>query len=534
MSKLLEIFGKGISINTADLIWHWLNTLVSANGPDSTPSTGELQTVIELLGQMELEKARETLRFYQFENPDCIFGKMADVAGLFHEHKIPQALEILTDAYRSKPNNTMVLYAIGYCHERLGDHEQAIAFYQDCLKFKNHLQLPRQRLAAIFFRQGRLDRVIDEYQRLVAEYPNDVSSQVILGYLLAADHQWHLAADSFNMAILSHPDNFSDPSEPEEAELVEQGNYDYALERVQWLMDQMGEMPDLHVRMADIYKAAGDGSTAQVHLERALQLQPDYLEAAIKLGTHHLRQGRYVTAAAQFNRAVEINDEIVDAYAGLAAAQELSGDSDAAYGTLSLASAIQQNTVLLFAETASLNLLAILRHTGEDCDYKSGSGQLLKRVLDAHRKKILHKPDSADGQYKYGILMLAAGDREQARVAFEKALQINPTHYRARTKLTMCLFEMDQKRRAINNLTTLDSLERESLNLHYQTALLYCDRRKFADALGTLNNHVQERIAGAEVVVNIEVVLENLGLMDRAVASWERLTELATGTLSQS
>ena len=49
--------------------------------------------------------------------------------------------------------------------------------------------------------------------------------------------------------------------------------------------------------------------------------------------------------------------------------------------------------------------------------------------------------------------MMVAGKLAEAAQAFEQALAINPTHYRSRTKLAMCLEESSQKDRAIQILT---------------------------------------------------------------------------------
>ena len=532
MSKLLEIFGRAVTVDTADLIWHWFDVMKRNGAENTTGRANELDEVIELLGERKLDEAREKLNFYLFENPDCPMGRIAAAAICLHRNAIEEAVEQLQSVYMRQPSNTMALYTLGYCYERLGKEAEALEFYQDCIKFKSHLQLPRQRMAAIYFKNGRLDNTIAEYEALTAEHPEDIASMVLLGYLYIANHRYEDAISTFNMAIVSHPDNFHDDVQQDELnELVDSGQYDRAIDNVQWLMNTVGEMPDLYVKMADIYSRVGHVADAIASYENAIRMQPNYLEATIKLGTHHLRSRRAALAAEQFNRAVEINDDIVDAYIGLARAQLLADEVDNALSTLYLAAAIQDNSTLLFSETAILHLQTTLQDESEPAG-EGGAAIEIADVIKAHESQMANTPESADIHYKYGILMLIAGEMGRAVESFERALEINPTHHRARTKLVLCLHETDRQALATDILIKSEAISLDILELHYKTAILYCDRPKFAEALAHLRSTMKNNFTEPDAVVNVEVVLENLGLIDRAVATWDRLTETAHNAIS--
>jgi len=532
MSKLLEIFGRAITVDTADLIWHWFDVMKTDGPEKESIRSGELDEVIDLLGDRKPDEAREKLNFYLFENPDCPMGRIAAAAICLRQNAVEEAVEQLQSVYLRQPSNTMALYTLGYCYERLGKEAEAIEFYQDCIKFKSHLQLPRQRMAAIYFKNMRLDNTIAEYEALTAEHPEDIASMVLLGYLFIANHQHEDAISTFNMAIVSHPDNFHDDMQQDEVnELVDSGQYDRAIDNVQWLMNSVGEMPELYVRMADIYSRVGRVADAISNYENALRMQPNYLEATIKLGTHYLRSRRPALAAEQFNRAVEINDDIVDAYIGLATAQLLGDEVDNALSTLSLAAAIQQNSTLLFSETATLHLQTSLQDESEAAE-EGGPVIEIADVVKAHERQMANTPESADIHYKYAILMLITGDIGKAAQSFERALEINPTHHRARTKLVLCLHETDRQSLAMDILTRSEAIGHDMLELHYKTAILYCDRKRFAEALAHLQNTMKNNFTEPDAIVNVEVVLENLGLIDRDVATWDRLTETARHAIS--
>ena len=54
MSKLLEILGKAITVNTADLIWHWLGAIQGGEREESyLDQCDEFEEIVELLGNIE-------------------------------------------------------------------------------------------------------------------------------------------------------------------------------------------------------------------------------------------------------------------------------------------------------------------------------------------------------------------------------------------------------------------------------------------------------------------------------------------------
>jgi tetratricopeptide (TPR) repeat protein len=530
MSRLLEILGRAITVDTSDLIWHWLDEVKPPKDDSESPQYQQLNEIVELVGDMKTDAAVGQLRLYLFENPSCTRGRLASAAIALHKNQLNEAVEELNSVYLRQPNNTMALYALGHCYERLGKESQAIEFYQDCLKFKNYLQLPGQRLAAIYFKNGQLEKTIQEYELLKGEYPGDISTLVTLGHLYIANAEYTKAAQTFNTAILIHPDNFHTEDYFLD-QLIADGQLHEALEQLEDLSQEQAEGADLIMKRADVLSMLGATTEAVSQYEEAVRICPDFLEATIKLGTQYLLLQQEQPAAQQFNRAVEINDKIVDSYIGLAIAQKLAGNVSDSLATLSLAAAIQPNSSLLFAETAALQFKA---GSGRNLLFSNAddSINLIDAVIAAHQQQISHRPQNPDLHYRLGILMMSVGRITDALKSFRVALEINPTYTRARSKLAMCLFETGQKALALEQLIAPEYLEKDTLELHYKIALLYCDKVKFASSLMNLDRLLENNFTCPDAAVNISIVLQNLGLLDRVAAMWDNLSDTANQAMN--
>jgi tetratricopeptide (TPR) repeat protein len=526
---LLEILGRAITVDTADLIWHWFGVVQVLKDDGESVQYQRLDKIIGLMGDKKMEAAEEQLRLYLFENPSCTRGRLAAAAICIEKNRLQSAIEELNSVYLREPNNTMALYALGHCYERLGKESEAVEFYQDCLKFKNHLQLPRQRLAAIYFKNGQLEKTVEEYELLKSEYPDDISTLVTLGHLYIATGRYTKAIETFNTAILIHPDNFHTEAD-DINQLIRDGQLDEAMEQLEDLLEEQPERADLIMKRADVLSMLGATTESVCQYEEAIRICPDFLEATIKLGTQYLQMRADHLAAQQFNRAVEINDQIVDAYIGLTIAQKLAGNVSDALGTLSLAAAIQPNSSLLLAETAALQFKE--GFSGNPSSHNGDSAtKLIEAVIGVHRRQISHRSQNPELHYRLGVLMMSIGKMNDALKAFQTALEINPTYTRARSKLAVCLFETGQKQAAMEQLIGPECLDKDTLELHYKVALLYWDRIKFASSLINLERLLENNFACVDATVNISVVLQNLGLLDRAAAMWDNLSDTANRTM---
>lgn len=528
MSRLLAILGEGIKVDTAELIWHWIDIVKSKYVADKPQAGALIKRIINHVKNKKTDKAESELSEYILSNPDCFLGRLAQAAIHLSEGRINEAIGELEYVYTRQPGNTIALYALGHCYERTGDESRAVEFYQDCLKFKGYLQLPRQRLAAIYFKNGQLEKAIQEYEMLRTDSPDNISILITAGYLYIAAERYGEAVETFNTAILVHPDNFN--SEDDRIErLIAVGQLEDAAQQLEFLMQEQPDRAELLIRYGDVLSMLGSDAEAIDKYEEALCLEPNFLEATIKLGTQYLQVGDDISAAKQFNKALEINDQVIEAYIGLTIAQILKGNNAEAMETLSLAATIIPNSSLLFAQTAVLQLKSGIKE--KSLFLIENPTNLLNEVIETHKHQITQHSQDPELHFRLGILLTSSGRLDEAVKEFNCALEINPTFSRARNYLVLCLFETGHKDISLNMLRQNLILTCDMLELHYKIALLYCDKIKFASSMLNFENFLDKNLADSNVSVNVSVVLQNLGLLDRSTMMWENLFDTAQKTL---
>ncbi|MDD5135075.1 MAG: tetratricopeptide repeat protein, partial [Phycisphaerae bacterium] len=304
-----------------------------------------------------------------------------------------------------------------------------------------------------------------------------------------------------------------------------------AIEHINDLLEHQPGSAELHLQLGDIMAQHGDVPEAIVQYEKAIRLQPNMLQGFVKLGSLHLTGGNLSIAAELFNKAAAINDEIVDAYYGLALAQQKTSDSTAAYGTLMLGATIQQNSCILFAEAARLRYCAA--GAGETSDNRQNQNSF-KIMFENLRQQCGLNPDNQSLLYALGLLYMKIGMYDEAAECFRPLAAKNTTHYRALSRLAFCYVEKEDKSKALSCLDAEKRISDELLKLHYKTSLLYCNRSNFIEALKTTKQRLAENFESSSALNTLNEVLQNMGLIDRAFAGWNVISDIVNYAASGS
>jgi tetratricopeptide (TPR) repeat protein len=149
-------------------------------------------------------------------------------------------------------------------------------------------------------------------------------------------------------------------------------------------------------------------------IDQVLKQDPQNATAYLMFGMNFKEQGDTVLAINSFQKAVEFDSDMIDAWVNLGQLYEAMDDP--------LAARYFDNAV----RVAPNNIYAL--HA--KADYHSNQDQL-EEAIDAYRKIVRADPQYVDAYFNSGLIYLDMDSVQQASKQFDLALKVSPTHIQA-------------------------------------------------------------------------------------------------------
>jgi tetratricopeptide (TPR) repeat protein len=274
-----------------------------------------------------------------------------------------------------------------------------------------------------------------------------------------------------------------------------------------------------------------------------LEIQPNYLEANVKLGTHNLINGRWEEAAEAFHRSTEISDRLLANYLGMGVAHGACGRRQDAVNSFELAAAVEPNSTLLLSEMARLQLKAAVAQEFDKtfkpdadvpvADVDFDNDDLIHKQIERHAQQVEFQGGHADLRYRYGVLLRSQGRLGEAMEQFAKAVEINPAYTQAIIKLGVTQQDLGLVDQAIETFKRALEIKPQFVDLHYRLGLLYTDRRQFDQAVAEMEIAAAGKQDNEQIRAGLALSLQNMGLMDRAAATWRSLWKIPVARASR-
>jgi tetratricopeptide (TPR) repeat protein len=303
------------------------------------------------------------------------------------------------------PNSFLAHNNLGNVFFRNGRMDEAIGQYQKALVIQPRYALALNNLGNVFLRNGRVDEAIEQYQKALAIQPGDADTHDNLGKALLKKGQVDEAIVHFQQALAIQPDDGATHDYLGNG-LLKKGQVDEALVHFQKALALQPDNADFHNNFGNALLGKGKLDEAITHYQKALEIRPVSAEFHNNLGTVLLWKGQVDEAMVHFQKAVEIQPDYAKAHEGLG---------------------------MVFFQKAQVDEAIV--HFQE--------------VLKIH-------PDFAEANHNLGAAFLQKGQMNEAIAYYQKAVQLEPLNAEFQSNLGYALFLRGEVREAI---------------AHYQTSL---------------------------------------------------------------
>ena len=126
------------------------------------------------------------------------------------------------------------------------------------------------------------------------------------------------------------------------------------------------ELPGLHLELGQVYANSAQWPKAETEFRAEAKLQPGSAEAAYRLGTAVLQQGRAHDALPELKRSNDLKPDMPETLYCLGKAASLDGDTDAAQPAWSKVVELEKTTSL--AAQAHFGLAGLYRKQGKTAE----------------------------------------------------------------------------------------------------------------------------------------------------------------------
>jgi serine/threonine-protein kinase len=302
---------------------------------------------------------------------------------------VPEAEQVLRQAAVARPEQVVVLDAIGKVLERQGPARlaEAIGYYRAARSLRRHLGLA---LSGALLAAGRPAEAEEVLQDLVER---QLDNPGVYFYLGTAAH--------------------------------DQSRYDEAQTAYQKAIDLSPDFAEAYGNLGNSLNAQQMYREAEAALRKAIDLKPGLAEAHNNLGNALMGCKRYSDAEVSYRKAIELRPGLAEAYNNLGTAldhQQRGAEAEAAYRK-----AIELRPYL----ASAYNNLG----TALDRQQRGAEAEA------AYRKAIELKPDYASAYYNLGVSLIERQRPAEAEVAFRKTIDLNPGMFEAKQSLGVALMQ---------------------------------------------------------------------------------------------
>ncbi|MDX1582031.1 MAG: tetratricopeptide repeat protein [Thermoanaerobaculia bacterium] len=472
LEEALEIFDELLSEHEENPVLYFEKARVLANMRRFVQAEAQLRHALDL--DPSFYDARKLL------------GRMLLDRSAGRTARVEEAIEHLQIAFQLQPNDLATGLTISQVLLGLGKVEEAKIIVEGLLERTPDHRSVNYQYAQVLLRLGEKEKAAKYLEAVILQEPFYRPAITQLLEIYEEQGRWSEAADLLKMLAIQEPGNL-EIRRQHAYFLMRAGRLEESRELLESILDSTPRDAASSFMLAEVLSELAEYEEAEPHYRRALLVRPDDPELLISFGLNQLALDDLDTAAAQFERLLEL-DRVPPRARALAATQLAAidherGDYDAA---LARARGVLETDGILNMQAVNITLDVLKRK------------EAYRRALDI-LDRLLRGKDEAPvlKARKIEFLALSGKDRSAWKIAEEQARR----NLAAGLTAAQIYGQMERYDDSLRVLEEIDQRWRDEIDYLFQLGAVY-ERTGRYEASEDVFRSILERDPGHAATLN--------------------------------
>ncbi len=292
--------------------------------------------------------------------------------------------------------------------------------------------------------------------------------------------------------------------------LCKMDKVDEAIAHLQKALQIKPDFAEAHNNLGNALLKKGGVDEAIAHCQRALQINPDFAGAHNNLGNALLKKGGVDEAIIHYQKALQINPDFAEAHNNLGNALLKKGRVDEAIAQYQKALQINPDSA-----EAHNNLGNVLQQKGR-----------VDEAIAQYQQALQIKPDSAEAHNNLGNVLQQKGSVDEAIAQYQQALQITPDNTEAHNNLGNVLLQKGRVDEAIAQYQKALQIKPDNAEAHYNFGSALLQKGRVDEAIAQYQKVLEIKPDNAEVHIILGNALLKRGREDEAIVQYQKALQI--------
>jgi len=228
---------------------------------------------------------------------------------LVAQDKTDEAEEHYRKALRYKPDNADVYNNLGILYTKQNKIDAAIEHYIKSLQLKPDYAEAHNNLGGILLGRGEIDEALVHFNAVLKINPDMSEAHNNIGIIMIQKGNIYEAISHFQEAVRINPEFELAQENLQRALAIRQSPLDMELEKIRAALKNNPGDPQLNYELGNLYLGKGELNEAIRQFQKALSLQPNFLEALNNLAMAHTFGRQYDQALKAFQKLIALQPD---------------------------------------------------------------------------------------------------------------------------------------------------------------------------------------------------------------------------------